>query len=114
MLLQGTCREVGEVAVVDFSGKITLGEGSATLRHTIRELIQAGRRKILLNLEDVDYIDSAGLGELAGGCMAARKAGGELKLVNLTRRVSDLLQIARLFSVFDVQADEAAALRSFR
>ena len=114
MSLQGTCREVGDVAVVDFSGKITLGEGSALLRRTVRELIQARHRKILLNLDDVDYIDSAGLGELAGACAAVRQARGELKLINLTRRVSDLLQIARLFSVFDVQADEAAALRSFR
>ena len=114
MALQGTCREVGDVAIVDFSGKITLGEGSAMLRQMVRELIAAGRRKILLNLADVDYIDSSGIGELVGAYTSVRGASGELKLVYLTKRVHDLIQITRLFTVFDVQADEAAAVRSFR
>jgi len=114
MALQGTCREVGDVAIVDFSGKITLGEGSAMLRKMVRELITAGRRKILLNLADVDYIDSSGIGELVGAYTSVRSASGELKLVYLTKRVHDLIQITRLFTVFDVQADEAAAVRSFR
>ena len=113
MALQGTCREVGDVAIVDFSGKITLGEGSAMLRQMVRELIAAGRRKILLNLADVDYIDSSGIGELVGAYTSVRGASGELKLVYLTKRVHDLIQITRLFTVFDVQADEAAAVRSF-
>jgi len=113
VVLQGTCRDVGDVAVVDFSGKITLGEGSATLRKLVRELVGAGRRKILLNLADVDYIDSSGIGELVGAYTTVRSASGELKLVYLTKRVRDIIQITRLFTVFDVQPDEAAAVRSF-
>jgi len=112
--LQGTCREVGDVAVVDFSGKITLGEGSATLRKLVRELVENGRRKILLNLADVDYIDSSGIGELVGAYTTVRSASGELKLVYLTKRVRDIIQITRLFTVFDVQPDEASAVRSFQ
>lgn len=114
MSLQGTCRDVGEIAVVDFSGKITLGEGSATLRKLVRELVENGRRKILLNLADVDYIDSSGIGELVGAYTTVRSASGELKLVYLTKRVRDIIQITRLFTVFDVQPDEASAVRSFQ
>jgi anti-sigma B factor antagonist len=79
----------------------------------IREQVDRGRRKIVLNLDDVDYIDSAGLGELVAAHTAIRSANGELKLMNLSRRVNDILQITRLFTVFDVQANEDAALRSF-
>ena len=114
MALQGTFREIGEIAIMDFSGKITLGEGSSMLRGTIRELIDKGHRKILINLFDVDYIDSSGIGELVSAYTTVRSAGGELKLLNLTRRVHDILQITRLFTVFDVQSEEEAALRSFR
>jgi len=114
MPLQGTCREVGDIAVIDFSGRITLGEGSAMLRKTIRDLISTGRKKILLNLADVDYIDSSGIGELVGAYTSVRSADGELKLVYLTKRVRDIIQITRLFTVFDVQPDETAAVRSFR
>jgi len=112
--LQGTFREIGEIAIMDFSGKITLGEGSATLRNTIRGLVDKGHRKILINLFDVDYIDSSGIGELVSAYTTVRSAGGELKLLNLTRRVHDILQITRLFTVFDVQSEEEVALRSFR
>jgi anti-sigma B factor antagonist len=105
---------VGDVAVIDFSGKITLGEGSSVVRKMVRELVEAGRKKILLDLSDVDYIDSSGIGEMVAAYTAVRSADGELKLVHLTRRVHDILQITRLFTVFDVQADEAAAMRSFR
>ncbi|MFY9751206.1 MAG: STAS domain-containing protein [Candidatus Acidiferrales bacterium] len=114
MALQGTCRDMGEVAIIDFSGKITLGEGSSTLRKTVRELLDQGKRKILLNLSDVDYIDSSGIGEMVSAYTTVRNAQGELKLVYLTKRVHDLIQITRLFTVFDVQPDEAAALQSFR
>lgn len=113
MTLQGTCRQVADVAVVDFSGKITLGEGSARVRQMIQELIKNGQGKILLNLGDVDYIDSAGIGELVFAYTRVRDAGGELKLVNLNRRVHDILQIARLYTVFDVQTSEPNALSSF-
>ena len=112
--LQGTFREVSDVAVVDFSGKITLGEGSSVLRNTVRELLERGHRKILLNLADVDYIDSSGIGELVSAYTAVRTASGEMKLLQLTRRVHDILQITRLFTVFDVQSDEDSAVRSFR
>jgi anti-sigma B factor antagonist len=105
---------VGDIAIVDFSGKITLGEGSATLRNMVRELISSGHRKILLNLGDVDYIDSSGIGELVGAYTTVRSASGELKLVYLTKRVHDLIQITRLFTVFDVQSDESAAILSLR
>ena len=114
MALQGTCREIEDIAIVDFSGKITLGEGSSTLRRTIRDLIEKGHRKIVLNLYDVDYIDSSGIGELVSAYTTVRNASGELKLLHLTKRVHDLLQITRLFTVFDVQSDEDNALRSFR
>ncbi|MGB6469976.1 MAG: STAS domain-containing protein, partial [Candidatus Acidiferrales bacterium] len=93
---------------------ITLGEGSSTLRKTVRELLDQGKRKILLNLSDVDYIDSSGIGEMVSAYTTVRNAQGELKLVYLTKRVHDLIQITRLFTVFDVQPDEAAALQSFR
>jgi anti-sigma B factor antagonist len=112
--LRGTCREIGDVAIVDFSGKITLGEGSATLRQTVKELVGNGHRKILLNLGDVDYIDSSGIGELVGAYTTVRSASGELKLMQLTKRVRDLIQITRLFTVFDVQNDEASAISAFR
>jgi anti-sigma B factor antagonist len=112
--LQGTCREIEDIAIIDFSGKITLGEGSSTLRRTIRELIDKGHRKIVLNLYDVDYIDSSGIGELVSGYTTVRNVEGEMKLLHLTKRVHDLLQITRLFTVFDVQSDEESALKSFR
>ena len=113
MAFHGTSRQVGEITVVDFSGKITLGEGSATVRHMVQELVKNGQAKILLNLGDVDYIDSSGIGELVNAFTRVRDAGGELKLVNLTTRVHDILQIARLFTVFDVQMNEPSALSSF-
>jgi anti-sigma B factor antagonist len=113
-VLQGTSREIGEVVIVDFSGKITLGEGSSTLRQTIRGLIERGHRKIVLNLFDVDYIDSSGIGELVSGYTTVKNAEGDMKLLHLTKRVHDLLQITRLFTVFDVRSDEEEAIRSFR
>jgi anti-sigma B factor antagonist len=104
---------VGEVVIVDFSGKITLGEGSSMLRRTLYDLIGTGKRKIILNLYDVDYIDSSGIGELVSGYTTVRGVQGELKLLNLTKRIKDLLQITRLFTVFDVRSDEDEAIRSF-
>jgi anti-sigma B factor antagonist len=112
--LQGTRRQLGDVTIVDFSGKITLGEGSAMLRNTVRELINSGNKKILLSLYDVDYIDSSGIGELVSAYTTVKNASGELKLLHLTKRVHDILQITRLFTVFDVQSEESAAIRSFK
>ncbi len=114
MALQGTRRQLGDVVIVDFSGKITLGEGSAMLRNTVRELINSGNKKILLSLYDVDYIDSSGIGELVSAYTTVKNASGELKLLHLTKRVHDILQITRLFTVFDVQSDENAAIHSFK
>lgn len=114
MGLKGTARDVGTVIVVDFSGTITLGEGSAVLRGMLRELIAKGHRKIILNLGDVTYIDSSGIGELVGAFISMRNQQGELKLLNLTKKVQDLIQITKLYTVFDVPPDEASAVRSFR
>jgi anti-sigma B factor antagonist len=112
--LQGTRRQIGDVTIVDFRGKITLGEGSAMLRKTIRELADGGEKKIVLSMYDVDYIDSSGIGELVSAYTTVKNVGGELKLLHLTKRVHDILQITRLFTVFDVQSDETAAVRSFK
>ena len=113
MALLETWREAGDVAVVDLSGTIALGDGGPTLRRVVREVLDAGHRKIVFNLSDVDYIDSYGLGEMVAAYSKVRAAHGELKLIYLTRRVRDILQITRLVTVFDVHPDEAAALRSF-
>lgn len=107
------CRRVDSVVVVDLGGRITLGEGSTLLRDTIRDLLEQNETHILLNLAEVTYIDSSGLGELVSGFSAVRARGGELKLLHLTRKVHDLLQITKLYTVFDVQEDEAGAIASF-
>jgi anti-sigma B factor antagonist len=114
MKFLATCRDVGDIAVVDFSGQITLGEGSAALRKMTKDLLASGKLKVVYNLSEVDYIDSAGLGELVASFMAARSAGGELKLANLTTRVRGLIQLTRLFTIFDVHPDERSALSKFR
>jgi anti-sigma B factor antagonist len=98
---------------VDCSGRITLGEGSITLRETVSQLLTKGQKKILLNLGEVNYIDSSGIGELVSAFTTVRKQGGELKLLNLTKKVHDLLQITKLYTVFDVKDDEAGAVKSF-
>jgi anti-sigma B factor antagonist len=112
--LYATIREVGSVTIVDLSGRIALGDGSALLRKTIRDLLDGGQTRILLNLGDVNYIDSSGIGELVSGFTAVRNRSGELKLLNLTKKVNDLLQLTKLFTVFDVYTDEGTAVRSFR
>ena len=106
-------RQVGDVTVIDVSGRITLAEGSSVIRDAVRELTTKGNKKILLNLGDVSYIDSSGIGELVAGYTSVANAGGTLKLLGLTKRVQDLLQITKLYTVFDVHDDEAHALRSF-
>jgi anti-sigma B factor antagonist len=114
MDLRATYRDAGVVTVVDIGGRITLGEGSALLRKTIRELLDEGRTKIVLNLADVNYIDSSGIGELVTAFTTVKKNGGDLKLLYLTKKVHDLLQLTKLFTVFDVYSDENAAVSSFR
>jgi len=106
-------RQVGDVVVIDVSGRITLGEGSSNLREGIRELLAKGNRKILLNLGEVSYIDSSGIGELVSAFTSSANQAGQLKLLNLTKRVKDLLQITKLYTVFEVFDEEAKAIRSF-
>jgi anti-sigma B factor antagonist len=106
-------RQVGDVTVIDAAGRITLGEGSSKFRDTIRELASKGNQKLLLNLGDVSYIDSSGIGELVSAFTTVTNHGGQLKLLNLTKRVKDLLQITKLYTVFEVHDDEATAVRSF-
>ncbi|MCS7314682.1 MAG: STAS domain-containing protein [Bryobacterales bacterium] len=113
MSVRLSTRQVGDVVVVDVSGRITLGEGSSSLREAIRDLLAKGNRKILLNLADVSYIDSSGIGELVSGYTSVTNAGGQLKLVNLTKRVNDLLQITKLYTIFDIYDNEITAVRSF-
>ncbi len=113
MTMKSNHRQVDGVTVVDLSGRITLGEGSVVLRDTIRDLISKGRTSILLNLGEVTYIDSSGIGELVSAFTTVRNQGGELKLLNLTKKVHDLLQITKLYTVFDIRDDEAAAVEAF-
>jgi anti-sigma B factor antagonist len=108
-----TTRQVGDVSVMDAVGRITLGEGSSVFREALRELVTKGQKKVLLNLADVSYIDSSGIGELVSGFTTVTNQGGQLKLLNLNKRVQDLLQITKLYTVFEVFEDEAAAVRSF-
>ncbi len=109
-----TPRDIGDATVIDVSGRITLGEGSARLREMVKDLVSKNRKHIILNLGDVSYIDSSGIGELVSGFQTVRTSGGELKLLNLTKKVHDLLQITKLYTVFDVHTDEDKALSSFR
>ena len=113
MSVKLTTRQVGDVTVIDAVGRITLGEGSSTFRDMIRDMAAAGNKKILLNLGEVSYIDSSGIGELVSGFTTVTNHGGSLRLLNLTKRVKDLLQITKLYTVFEVHDDEAHAVRSF-
>ena len=113
MTMKASSRTVDGVTIVDLSGRITLGEGSVVLRDTVKEISSQGNKKILLNLGDVTYIDSSGIGELVSAYTSVRNAGGELKLLNLTKKVHDLLQITKLYTVFDISDDEASAIATF-
>ncbi len=106
-------RQVGGVKIVDIRGRIVLGEASASVRDVVCDLLSKGHKQILLNLGAVDYIDSMGLGSLVGAFVSVRKQGGELKLLNLTNKVTDVMQITRLYTVFDIMNDEAAGVKSF-
>jgi anti-sigma B factor antagonist len=108
-----TTREVDHVTLLDIRGRITLGDETDTLRTAVRDLLARGKKKIILNLADVDYIDSSGVGELVGSFTAVRNAGGELKLLNLTTKVHDVLQVTKLYTVFDIRDDEFKAVKSF-
>ena len=106
-------RVVGNVMVLDLKGKLTLGEGDELLKDKINSLVQQERKAILLNLEDVPYIDSAGLGEIVRTYTTVSRQGGKLKLVHLTKRIQDLLSITKLLTVFETFDSEQEALASF-
>ena len=113
MSMKFKTRQVDGVTILDLNGRITLGEGSVTLRDAVRDALAKGSKHILLNLADVDYIDSSGLGELVSAYTTVKNQGGELKLLYLTKKVHDLLQITKLYTVFDVKDDEPSAIGSF-
>jgi len=106
-------RETGNVVILDLNGRITLGEGSALLRDEVREMLDSGHRNILLNLAEVSYIDSSGLGQLVGSFATVAHRGGQLKLLNLGKRVHELMQVTKLHTVFEAHTSEAAAIKSF-
>src|SRR4051812_30066305 len=106
-------RLAGDVTVVDVQGRVTLGQGSSALRDLLRDLVAKNQKKILLNLGDVSYTDSSGIGELVSGFTTVTNSGGQLKLLQLNKRVKDLLQITKFYTCFDVHDDEAVAIRSF-
>ena len=106
-------RTIGEVKVLDCSGKITLGEGTMSIRTTVRDVLQNGAKKIVLNLADINYIDSSGIGELVSTYTTVVNGGGSLKLLGLTKKIHELLAITKLLTVFDVFNEERAALASF-
>lgn len=113
MDLKMRTREMKDTTIIDLTGRLTMGEPCKALRDEVHDVLGQGTRKILLNLADVSYIDSAGLGELTSAYMSVKSREGELKLVNLTKRVHDLMQITKLYTVFDVHDDEKKALASF-
>ena len=106
-------RPTGDVVVLDLKGKMTLGEGDEMLKDKINSLVHQGRRKVVLNLEGVPYIDSAGLGEIVRTYTTISRQGGSMKLLNLTKRITDLLSITKLLTVFETYDNEADAVRSF-
>ncbi len=106
-------RDVGDVVVVEIDGKITIGEGDVALRNTIKELLEQGKKKIVIDMKGVSYMDSSGVGELASAYTTTKKQGGELKLANLNTKVHDLLQLTTLISIFEVYDSTAEACASF-
>ena len=111
--MQITERQVGDVMILDLKGKITLGEGDELLKDKVNSIVSQGRRKIVLNLAGVPYLDSAGLGEVVRAYTTVSRQGGSLKLLNLTKRITDLLSITKLLTVFDTFDGEDEAIRSF-
>ena len=112
--MTASTRQIGDVTVVDLSGQIKLGEGSSVLRDTVKDLLAKGQKKILLNAAEITYIDSSGIGELISAFTSVRNQGGELKLLHLTKKFHDILQITKLYTVFDVRDDEAQAIAAFK
>lgn len=106
-------RQAGDITILDMDGKVTIGEGSVALRSAIRRLLGEDKKKILLNLGSVGYVDSSGIGELVSSFTAVNKEGGQLKLLNLTQKIQDLLAITKLLTVFDVYENEGEALGGY-
>jgi anti-sigma B factor antagonist len=106
-------RTAGDVKILDCSGRITLGEGTMIIRNTVRDLLSGGNKKIVLNLAEVNYIDSSGIGELVSTYTTVTNGGGQLKLLNLTKKIQELMAITKLLTVFQVHNDEQSALSSF-
>jgi anti-sigma B factor antagonist len=113
MSFTAAIREIGGVTIIDMVGRITLGEGSTLLRDLVRQNLETGHKKIVINMAGINYIDSTGLGELVSAYRLVKSQDGELKLMNLNKKVSDLLQITRLYAVFDIHNDEGQAVASF-
>jgi anti-sigma B factor antagonist len=113
MALSIETREVGKVTILDVKGRIVLGDEIGDLREAVHKLVEEGKKKIILNLANVDYIDSSGVGELVGCFTTLRNAGGELKLLNLSQKVQDVLYVTKLYTVFDIKEDEFTAVKSF-
>jgi anti-sigma B factor antagonist len=113
MALKIDTREVAHVSILDVKGRIVLGDEIEDLRDAVRRLVADGKKKIILNLADVDYIDSSGVGELVGCFTTVRNAGGELKLLNLSQKVHDVLHVTKLYTVFDIRDNEFTAVKSF-
>ena len=113
MPCKASIRQVGDVAIVDLSGRITLGDGAGIVRETVKDMLKASQKNLLLNLGDVSYIDSSGLGELVSAYATGANQGAQIKLLNVQKRVHDLIQLTKLYSVFESFTSETAALRSF-
>jgi len=113
MAMKLSTRQADGVTVFDISGRVVLGEDTALLRNSVRELLAQGKKKILVNMGEATHIDSSGLGELVTSCVSVRKAGGDMKLLKLTKKVHDVLQVTKLYTVFDIYDDEGKALKSF-
>ena len=113
MSFTAAIREIRGVTIIDMVGRVTLGEGSTLLRDLVRQNLETGHKKIVLNMDGINYIDSTGLGELVSAYRLVKSQDGELKLMNLNKKVSDLLQITRLYAVFDVHNNEGQAVASF-
>jgi anti-sigma B factor antagonist len=106
-------REVAHVIILDVKGRIVLGDEIQDLRDSVRRILDEGKKKIILNLAEVDYMDSSGVGELVSAFTTVRNAGGELKLLNLSPKVEDILHVTKLYTVFDIRDDEFTAVKSF-
>jgi len=113
MSFKAELRHVGDVVIVDMAGRLTIGESAGMMRNLVKELVRKGEKKILLNLKEVSYVDSAGLGELVASYASVSNAQGQIQLLHTQAKIHDLLQVTKLYTVFADYSDEALALKSF-